>query len=99
MTHLLLWGNAYAQIIRNGKGEVVALYPLMPNKMSVDRDQNGQLYYSYNPVSDEAPTMTGTTVISKPTEVRHIPGLGCQGLVGYPPLAMARHAIGLAMVC
>ena len=25
MTHLLLWGNAYAQIIRNGKGEVVAL--------------------------------------------------------------------------
>ena len=35
MTHLLLWGNAYAQIIRNGKGEVIALYPLMPNKMSV----------------------------------------------------------------
>ena len=32
MTHLLLWGNAYAQILRNGKGEVIALYPLMPNK-------------------------------------------------------------------
>ena len=28
------WGNAYAQIIRNGKGEVVALYLLMPNKMA-----------------------------------------------------------------
>ena len=38
MTHLLLWGNAYAQVIRNGKGEVVALYPLMPNRMTVDRD-------------------------------------------------------------
>ena len=38
MTHLLLWGNAYAQIIRNGKGEVIALYPLMPNRMTVDRD-------------------------------------------------------------
>ena len=44
MTHLLLWGNAYAQIIRNGKGEVVALYPLMPNRMVVDRDENGHLY-------------------------------------------------------
>ena len=33
MTHLLLWGNGYAQIIRNGKGEVVALYPLMPDRM------------------------------------------------------------------
>ena len=29
MTHLLLWGNAYAQIIRNGKGEIMALYPLI----------------------------------------------------------------------
>ncbi len=47
MTHLLLWGNAYAQIIRNGKNEIVALYPLMPNKMSVDRDEVGRLYYTY----------------------------------------------------
>ena len=48
MTHLLLWGNAYAQIIRNGKNEVIALYPLMPNKMSVNRDEHGQLYYTYH---------------------------------------------------
>ena len=45
MTHLLLWGNAYSQIIRNGKGEVVALYPLMPNRMSLDRDDKGNIYY------------------------------------------------------
>jgi hypothetical protein len=32
MTHLLLWGNAYAQIIRNGKGEVLGLYPLDAGK-------------------------------------------------------------------
>lgn len=37
MSHLLLWGNAYAQIIRNGKGQITALYPLMPNRMTVDR--------------------------------------------------------------
>ena len=54
MTHLLLWGNAYAQIIRNGKNEIVALYPLMPNKMSVDRDESGRLYYTYYRGSDEA---------------------------------------------
>ena len=97
MTHLLLWGNAYAQIIRNGKGEVVALYPLMPNKMTVDRDQNGQLYYSYNRSSDEAPTMKESTVILKPSDVLHIPGLGFDGLVGYSPIAMAKNAIGLAI--
>lgn len=47
MTHLLLWGNAYAQIIRNGKGEVLGLYPLMPDKMSVDRDEDNRIYYQY----------------------------------------------------
>ena len=97
MTHLLLWGNAYAQIIRNGKGEVVALYPLMPNRMTVDRDGNGQLYYSYQMSNSDAPTMSGGTVILKPAEVLHIPGLGFDGLVGYSPIAMAKNAIGLAI--
>ena len=97
MTHLLLWGNAYAQIIRNGKGEVVALYPLMPNRMSVDRDKHGQLYYTYTRTSDEAPTMNGMTVLLPPSDVLHIPGLGFDGLVGYSPIAMAKNAIGLAI--
>ncbi|MCR0502932.1 phage portal protein [[Clostridium] innocuum] len=99
MTHLLLWGNAYSQIIRNGKGEVVALYPLMPNRMTVDRDEKGQLYYSYQTSKDEAPTMKGSTVILKPTDVLHIPGLGFDGLVGYSPIAMAKNAIGMAIAC
>jgi HK97 family phage portal protein len=97
MTHLLLWGNAYAQIIRNGKGEVVALYPLMPNKMQVDRDENGELYYIYTRCSDEAKTMDGVTVYLTPRDVLHIPGLGFDGLVGYSPIAMAKNAIGLAI--
>jgi len=37
MSHLLIYGNAYAQIIRNGRGDVIGLYPLMPDKMKVDR--------------------------------------------------------------
>lgn len=97
ITHLLLWGNAYAQIIRNGKGEVVALYPLMPNKMQVDRDENGELYYIYTRSSDEAKTMEGVTVYLTPRDVLHIPGLGFDGLVGYSPIAMAKNAIGLAI--
>ena len=99
MTHLLLWGNAYAQVIRNGKGEVVALYPLMPNKMKVDRDERGQLFYTYQHSSDESNTMKGSTVTLKPSDVLHIPGLGFDGLVGYSPIAMAKNAIGMAIAC
>ena len=99
MTHLLLWGNAYAQIIRNGKGQVAALYPLMPNRMQVDRDRSGKLYYQYTTSAEDAPTMKGTSVILDPSEVLHIPGLGFDGLVGYSPIAMAKNAIGMAIAC
>lgn len=99
MTHLLLWGNAYAQIIRNGKNEIVALYPLMPNKMSVDRDENGRLYYTYYRGSDEAIKNKEFAVTLQPSDVLHIPGLGFDGLVGYSPIAMAKNAIGMAIAC
>ncbi len=98
MTHLLLWGNAYAQIIRNGKGEVVALYPLMPDRMDVKRDSStGLLYYEYRVSNDDAKINSGSSVNLPPDEVLHIPGLGFDGLVGYSPIAMAKNAIGLAI--
>ena len=103
MTHLLLWGNAYSQIIRNGKGEVVALYPLMPDRMKVDRDEHGRLYYEYTVYdSDDVDgrkdtNKVGRTVRLQPHDVLHIPGLGFDGLVGYSPIAMAKNAIGLAI--
>ncbi len=97
MTHLLLYGNAYAQIIRNGRGEVLSLYPLMPNRMTVDRDEHGRLYYSYQMQSDDGADMKQGTVQLSPEDVLHIPGLGFDGLVGYSPIAMAKNAIGLAI--
>lgn len=89
MTHLLLWGNAYAQIVRNGKGEVVGLYPLMPDRIKVDRDESGKIYYEYR---------TNQKVYElKEFDVLHIPGLGFDGLVGYSPIAMAKNAIGMSI--
>lgn len=90
MTHLLLWGNAYAQIIRNGKNEIVALYPLMPNKMSLDRDKNGWLYYTYYRGSNEAIKNKNFSVTLHPSDVLHIPGLGFDGLIGYSRIGMGR---------
>ncbi len=99
MTHLLLWGNAYAQIIRNGKGEILALYPLMPNRMTVNRDGQGNLIYSYQTSQEDAKTLKGSFVDLKAEDVLHIPGLGFDGLVGYSPIAMAKNAIGMAIAC
>lgn len=99
MTHLLLWGNAYAQVQRNGRGEVVALWPLMPNRMTVDRDREGRLYYAYATSDSEASMRGGGTVVLHPRDVLHVPGLGFDGLVGYSSIAMAKNAIGMAIAC
>ncbi len=87
LAHLLLWGNAYCQIIRNGRGDVLGLYPLLPDKMTVDRDKKGELYYTYR--------KEGLTYYLSPDEVLHIPGLGFDGVMGYSPVALAKNAIGL----
>ena len=89
MGHLLLWGNAYAQIIRDGRGKVIALYPLMPDRMTVDRADSGEIYYIYN--------KEGKQYYLRNYEVLHIPGLGFDGLIGYSPIAMAKNAIGMAI--
>lgn len=98
MSHLLLWGNAYAQILRNGKGEIIALYPLMPNRMTVDRAANGEIYYRYSTnESDNVSLKKLSQVYLRKEDVFHIPGLGFDGLVGYSPIAMAKNAIGMAL--
>ena len=96
MTHLLLWGNAFAQVVRNGLGEVIGLYPLQPNRMSVGRDLDSKaLYYEYQ-TSWEEPAGEYKTIRLTPNDVLHVLGLGFDGLVGYSPIAMAKNAIGLA---
>ncbi len=98
MSHLLIWGNAYAQVIRNGRGQAVALYPLLPNKMDVGRGRSGELLYTYYRDADESGfSPKGGYVTLRRDEVLHIPGLGFDGLIGYSPIAMAKNAIGMSL--
>ena len=98
MSHLLLWGNAYAQIIRDGRGQVIGLYPLLPSKMDVSRAKNGKLVYTYSRSMDEYGSKKRTEQVELcRDDVMHIPGLSFDGLIGYSPIAMAKNAIGMAL--
>ena len=90
LTHLLLHGNSYSQIVRNGRGHILGLYPLLPDRMQVDRDSSGTLTYTYT-------TTEGRTVKLDPGDVLHIPGLGFDGVLGYSPIALEKNAIGLGI--
>ena len=97
MTHLLLWGNSYAQIIRDGKNNVLALYPLLPEYVETDRDEKGQIYYIYHAYTDEVPGAKNKDVYFRYDEVFHVPGLGFNGLVGFSPIAMMKNSLGTTL--
>ena len=100
MTHLLLWGNAYAQIIRNGAGRVVELYPLLPDRMKIHRDdEDGKLYYTYYRGFNERDKKRDNSsyVVFKREDILHIKGISYDGIYGLSPIAIARNPIGMAI--
>lgn len=97
MTHLLLWGNAYAQIIRDGRNNILGLYPLLPENVEVDRNENGELYYIYHAYTDDVPGERDKDIYFRRDEIFHIPGLGFNGLVGFSPIAMMKNSLGTTL--
>ena len=94
MVHLLLYGNAYCQIIRDGRNSVVSVYPLLPENVEVDRDEHGEIYYIYHAYTDETPGEKNKDIFFRREEVLHVPGLGFNGLVGFSPIAMMKNSLG-----
>ncbi len=91
-SHLLSWGNAYAEQEKTGGriNKLTALWPITPDRVTVKRNENRKIIYSVN--------MTGTglqTVTLPKDKILHTPGLSFNGLVGYSPIGAAREAIGL----
>ena len=94
MVQLLLWGNAYAQIVRDGKNSILGLYPLLPENVEIDRDEHGKLYYIYHAYTNDVPGETNKDIYFRREDILHIPGLGFNGLVGFSPIAMMKNPLG-----
>jgi HK97 family phage portal protein len=95
--HLALRGNAYAEIERDGMGRVVALWPLRPDKMSVQRDEQKNKVWVYELPDGDQVKWTWTNPTRTPSPILHLRGIGCDGHEGYSPLALLREPIGLTL--
>ncbi|HCP81267.1 MAG TPA: hypothetical protein DIT67_06650 [Octadecabacter sp.] len=88
---LLTNGNAYARIEINRRGQVVALYPLNPALVAVEKLESGRLRYR---VSDQK----GRGSIHLQEEMLHLRyRLAPDGIMGLSPIQMARETFGLAL--
>lgn len=87
--HAIGWGNGYAEIERNGNGEALALWPLVPEHVNVKR-LGGEIIYEKQQPGQSPVLLTSDQVF-------HIPGLGYDGLIGHSPAALARESVGMAL--
>ncbi len=90
MAHIVDAGNAYAVKNRDRQGIVRELQPLMPDRMALVTDPNGDTAWRYRHSS------VGDIYLSR-DDVFHIPGLGYDGQVGYSLLTVMRDAIALGL--
>lgn len=89
MMWLGLRGNSYAEVVRDGSGRVVELWPLHAPSMEVRR-LNGRLTYLYHLPNGEKAVLFGD-------EVLHVRALSLDGIMGLSPVAFARENIGLGL--
>lgn len=91
-SHVLTWGNGYAEIEYATDGSVLGLWPLRPDRMEVlvDEQANRPLY-RYTLAGG------GRTVDLPWAKVFHVHGLGFDGLTGYSIIAKARGMLGAAL--
>jgi HK97 family phage portal protein len=89
VSHVLTWGNGYAEKVRDGYGEVRELWPITPNRVT-PMMRDGELVYRIR-------IPNGVEAILPREKVLHVYGLGFDGFSGYSVIAMARKSIGLSM--
>ena len=89
MSHILAWGNGYAEIVRDVYGDIVELWPIPPNRVYPKMKGNDLVY--------EIKMERESDIIMPREKILHIPGLGFDGFTGYSIIAMARKSIGLGM--
>ena len=86
--HLALQGNAYAEIVRDGRGNAREYWPLAPSRVT-PKVEGGTLFY-------EVRYDDGTRIMS-PSQILHHKDLGGDGITGWSRIRLARESIGAGL--
>lgn len=89
--HVLLWGNAYAAIIRNGAGQVVELVPVLPQFVRISITRRRKLVYDVVLPGSNLPIRLNQA------DVLHVCGLSFDGIKGLSVVRHAAQSIGLGL--
>jgi len=90
MVCLLLRGNFFGYITRDGNGRAREIIPIHPDRVAIKMSSDYELQYVYTP-KDKPP------IPLKRGEMLHIRAVGSDGILGMSPVTQAREAIGLGI--
>lgn len=82
-TQALRYGNAFAQIVRSGRGEILELIPLLPADVTL-HVSGATVTYRHTQLGE-----------MQPEDILHVKAPGSDGLWGESPVRLAREALGL----
>lgn len=85
MAFILLYGNSYAEIVRDGAGNVKQLWPLTPTRVNIVRNKAGKPFYTVDLPDKEM-------AVLQPDKVLHV-----RNILGLSPIQQAREALGLSL--
>jgi len=89
--HVLLYGNGYSEIVRDGSGRPVQLWPITPDRVTPYR-RGTESALEYRVINRD-----GSDDFIPASDMIHIHGIGWDGVRGYGVIAKARESIGLGM--
>lgn len=91
MTHVLLWGNFYAEIVRGEDGQVTALWPLHPSRVTAKRPSPSE------PLIYEISLPSGQRTTTSKQNIFHMRGLSLDGITGISPIRYHKESIALGL--
>ena len=86
--HALTWGNGYIEIERNGRGQAVNLWPLLPWNTNPVRQADRFFYRT---------RIDGTQFEIPHDDVLHVMDVSQDGYIGRSPVFLAREALGMSL--
>jgi len=88
VAQILVYGNGFAEIVRDRYGRVVELWPILAHRTRLERRNGSAVYFV---------TVNGVEHALAPSQVFHVRGFNLYGLVGDSLLEMARDCVGTAL--
>lgn len=90
MVGALLWGNGYAEIVRDRKGQVKSIWPIQSDRVTITRKRDTkELIYRVRTDEGERTLLRH--------EILHVPGISYDGISGISVIGHAREMLGTAI--